>query len=64
MNTPERDHRNDDDRGGEVVPFPGRPQVPDVTPEAALEPAPEPLEGEIVGEDEYARHTGARYTRR
>jgi len=62
MNTPERDHRNDDDRGGEVVPFPGRPQVPDVTPEAALEPAPEPLEGEIVGEDEYARHTGARYT--
>ena len=59
MSAPEQDNRqNDDERGGEVVPFPGG-QVP----EAGLEPAPEPLEGEIVDEEEYARHTGTqRYT--
>jgi len=62
MSTETHDDHNDDDRGGELLRFPDRPQVPDVTPGAALEPAPEPLEGEIVGEEEYARRTGRRYT--
>jgi len=60
MSAPEQDDHQDDDRGGEVVPFPGG--GPEVAPGAGLEPAPEPLEGEIVGEEEYARRTGGRYT--
>ena len=61
MSAPEQDDHQDDDRGGEVVPFPGG--GPEVAPGAGLEPAPEPLEGEIVGEEEYARRTGVhRYT--
>ena len=58
MSEPERDDEQDQP-GGEVVAFPGTRAVP----EAALEPVPEPLEGEIVGEEEYARRTGLhRYT--
>ena len=62
MSEPERDDERDQP-GGEVLPFPGIRAVPEVVPDAALEPAPEPLEGEIVGEEEYARRTGLhRYT--
>jgi len=58
MSEPQRDDEQDQP-GGEVVAFPGTRAVP----EAALEPASEPLEGEIVGEEEYARRTGVhRYT--
>jgi len=62
MSEPERDDDHDQP-GGEVVPFPDTRPVPEVVPDAVLEPAAEPLEGEIVGEEEYARRTGVhRYT--
>jgi len=57
MSEPERDDERDQP-GGEVVAFPGVRAVPEVAADAALESAPEPLEGEIVGEEEYARRTG------
>ena len=57
MSEPERDDERDQP-GGEVVRFPGIRAVPEVAADAALEPVPEPLEGEIVGEEEYARRTG------
>ena len=61
MSEPEREDERDQP-GGEILPFPGGIRaVPEVVPDAALEPAP--LEGEIVGEEEYARRTGLhRYT--
>ena len=57
MSEAEREDERDQP-GGEVVAFPGIRAVPEVAADAALEPAPEPLEGEIVGEEEYARRTG------
>ena len=48
----EAEHDDERDQpGGEILPFPGIRAVPEVAPDAALEPAP--LEGEIVGEEEY-----------
>ncbi|HEX2297704.1 MAG TPA: hypothetical protein VHH34_04160, partial [Pseudonocardiaceae bacterium] len=52
MSAPERD--DEQDKGGQVVPFPGASQVPDVPAAAEVEPVAAPLEGEIVTEDEYA----------
>ena len=61
MSAPGRD--DEQDKGGQVVPFPGAAQVPDVPAGAELEPAAAPLEGEIVTDNEYAERTGLqRYT--
>ncbi|MBA2695642.1 MAG: hypothetical protein H0U62_07320 [Actinobacteria bacterium] len=61
MSRAQRDDEQDEP-GGEILPFPGTRVVPDVVPDAELEPAPELLEGEIVDDDEYARRTGAQRT--
>lgn len=61
MSTPERD--DEQEQGGQVVPFPGTAQPPAVPDGAGLEPAEAPLEGELVTDDEYQRRTGLqRYT--
>ncbi|HEX2299060.1 MAG TPA: hypothetical protein VHH34_11175, partial [Pseudonocardiaceae bacterium] len=49
MSTPKRE-KQDVERGGLVVPFPGAKQVPDVRTGAEVEPAPPVLEAEIVPE--------------
>jgi S-DNA-T family DNA segregation ATPase FtsK/SpoIIIE len=54
----EQPEHDEQEQGGQVVPFPGTAQLPDVPVEAVLEPAPEPLEGEIVDEEEYSRRKG------
>lgn len=54
----EQPEHDEQDQGGQVVPFPGAQQLPDVPAEAVLEPATEPLEGEIVTDEEYSRRTG------
>ena len=56
MSEPERDDQRDQP-GGEVVPFPGARAVPEVVADAALEPVPDALDGELVSEEEYARRT-------
>ena len=62
MSEAERDDERDQP-GGEVVPFPGARAVPEVAPDAALEPVPDALDGELVSDEEYARRTGLhRYT--
>ena len=52
----------DDSEGAELIPFPIQPlaQAPEppgpvARPEAAIEPAPEVLDGELISEDEYQR---------
>ncbi|MGH3939744.1 MAG: hypothetical protein ACRDTG_14170 [Pseudonocardiaceae bacterium] len=53
MNRPEREQT--ERQRGQVVPFPGARQVPEVALGAALEPAPEVLDAELVTEEEYRR---------
>jgi DNA segregation ATPase FtsK/SpoIIIE, S-DNA-T family len=55
MITPERDDEHPD---AQLIPFPIQPPVPSgpvVRPEAAIEPASEVLDGELISEDEYQR---------
>ncbi|HEX2296896.1 MAG TPA: hypothetical protein VHH34_00005, partial [Pseudonocardiaceae bacterium] len=60
MNAPRRD--DEQDKGGQVVPFPGAAQVPDVSQGGEVEPAPEVFEAELVDEqDDTQRAAVQRY---
>ena len=57
MSAPEHDDHQDDDQGGEVLPFPlAAPHEQDTGPSTAVEPAAEVLDAEIVDEQEDTQH--------